>query len=99
MPPETSAQQNEFFGSITNEHRLFMAGAQLNTAGGNITTIGGGGENNRLPLNVAFSDEVSCSGGGAQRLRVREGLCVLSLGESAYTTYVCVEDRRVLSVS
>jgi hypothetical protein len=92
MPFDTSTQQNEFLGNISNERGLFMAGAQLNTAGGNITIIGGGGDS-RIPLNVAFGDVVGGSGGGAQRLRECEGPCILSLGESAQASLVRIKDR------
>ncbi len=91
MPSKLPAQRNVFRGNISNERRLFIAGAQINTAGGNVTIIGGGGEESRLPLNVAISDVVGSSGGVTQRLREREGLCILSLGESAPSQF-----RRIL---
>jgi hypothetical protein len=84
MPSRLPAQRNEFRGNISNERGLFMAGAQINTAGGNVTIIGGGGEESR---NVAFSDAVGSSGGVSQRIREREGLCILSLGESASSQF------------
>jgi hypothetical protein len=83
MPSDMSAQRNKFLGSISNERGLFMAGAQLNTGGGNITIIGGRGDDSRLPVSGSFGDGAGGGGGGASRLREREGLCLLSFGESA----------------
>ncbi len=70
-----------------------MAGVQLNTAGGNITIIGGGRGDSRIPLDFTLSDDEGGSSGGAQRLREREGLCVLSLGKSALVSLVRVKDK------
>jgi hypothetical protein len=69
-----------------------MARAQLNTAGDNITIISGGGGDSPLPLNVTIGDDVAGTSVGAQRLRGREGLCVLFLGKVAQACLVRATD-------
>ncbi len=91
MSTEASAQRNGFLGSQSYESGVFVAGAQFNTGGGNVTIIGGREGDGQLPRRVSFSGEVEGESGSASRLREREGLCVLSRGESAWASHVCVK--------
>jgi hypothetical protein len=78
MPLAPLRQNNEFRGSLSNERGLFMAGAQLNTGGGNITIIGGGCD--QLPRYITAQEDIG-GDNSARDLPEGERLCVLSLGE------------------
>jgi hypothetical protein len=83
MSFRTSAQRNEFLGSLSNERGVFFAGAQFNTGGGNVTIIGGRGEESPLLQRARFTGGAESDSGGACHIRDCQGLCVLSLGELA----------------
>ncbi len=99
MAPRGSSQRNQFYGALSNQDGLLMAGAQLSTGGGDIHIYGGASSaGGHFPHRIAVRGDGWDSGDTAGLLE-REGLCVLCIGESAQVSLYFDGEQRTLGRS